>query len=91
MSRSCHASLFGALISPTDPIAVMGISSLPEPKELELVITGEIAVRDGIAIVVFAILIDVMAGRASPDGRGGALCSCTRPAADCCTASCWAG
>lgn len=37
-----YCLLFGALISPTDPIAVMGIlNSAGAPKNLELVIAGE--------------------------------------------------
>jgi CPA1 family monovalent cation:H+ antiporter len=55
--------VFGALIAPTDPIAVLGIlKTAGAPKTLETKITGESLFNDGVAVVVFLVLVGVASG-----------------------------
>ena len=62
-----YCLLFGALISPTDPIAVLGIlKNAGAPESLNTKITGESLFNDGVAVVLFLTLVGIATGEREP-------------------------
>ncbi len=57
------ALVFGALISPTDPVAVLAtLKNVQVPEALEIEMQGEALFNDGIGIVLFTVLVAFASG-----------------------------
>lgn len=66
-----YCMLFGALISPTDPIAVLAIiKNLKAPKRLSMQVEGESLFNDGVGLVIFITIFTVAFGGQEPTISG---------------------
>ena len=68
------AFIFGALISPTDPVAVLSmLKNVHVPESLQVEMQGEALFNDGVGVVLFALLVGAAEGNGASLSASGVL------------------